>query len=90
MSFRSESDMRSKELQNSDSINVDLMTYVFKIIVKYGRKIIAKYHHLLLSGNRALTPYMSLKRDDFVRQENSKPSVFTKLVIGRKNTKIFQ
>ena len=90
MSFRSESDMRSKELQNSDSINVDLMTDVFKIIVKYGRKIIAKYRHLLPSGNRALTPYMSLKRDDFVRQENSKPSVFTKLVIGRKNTKIFQ
>ena len=90
MSFRSESDMRSKELQNSDSINVDLMTYVFKIIVKHGRKIISKYRHLLLSGNRALTPYISLKRDDFVRQENSKPSVFTKLVIGRKNTKIFQ
>ena len=30
---------------------------------------------------------MSLKRVDFVWQENSKPSVFTKLVIGRKNTK---
>ena len=89
MSFRSESDMRSKELQNSDSINVDLMTYVFKIIVKHGRKIISKYRHLLLSGNRALTPYMSLKRDDFVRQENSKPSVFAKLVIDRKKTKIF-
>ena len=32
---------------------------------------------------------MSLKRDDFVRQENSKPSVFAKLEIARKKTKIF-
>ena len=30
---------------------------------------------------------MSLKRDNFVRQENSKPSVFAKLVIGRINAK---
>ena len=43
MSFPSESDMMSKELQNSDLINVNLMTDVFKIIVKYRRKIIAKY-----------------------------------------------
>ena len=86
----SESDMVSKELENSDLIYVNLMTDVFKSIIKYRRKIIAKYRHLLPSGNRALTPYMSLKRDDFVLQENSKPSVFTKSVIGRKNTKIFQ
>ena len=32
---------------------------------------------------------MSLKRDNLVRQENSKPSVFAKLKIARKNTKIF-
>ena len=44
----------SKELQNSDSIYVNLMTDVFKIIVKYRRKIIAKYRHLSPSGNRAL------------------------------------
>ena len=53
MSFPSESDMMSKELQNSDSIYVNLMTHVFKIIVKYRRKIIAKYHHLLPSGDQA-------------------------------------
>ena len=29
------------------------MTDVFKIIVKYRRKIIAKYRHLSPSGNRA-------------------------------------
>ena len=58
MSFPSESDMMSKELQNSDSIYVNLMTDVFKIIVKYRRKIIAKYRHLLPSGNRALTPML--------------------------------
>ena len=44
--------MLSKELQNSDLINVNLMTDVFEIIVKYRRKIIAKYHHLLPSWNR--------------------------------------
>ena len=54
MSFPSESDMMSKELQNSDSIYVNLMTDVFKIIVKYRRKIIAKYRHLSPGGNRAL------------------------------------
>ena len=32
---------------------------------------------------------MSLKRDDFVRQENSKPSVFAKLEIARKKAKIY-
>ena len=53
MSFPSESDMMPKELQNSDSIYVSLMTDVFKIIVKYRRKVIAKYRHLLPSGNRA-------------------------------------
>ena len=54
MSFRSESDIMSKELQNSDSIYVNLITDVFKIIVKYRQKIIAKYRHLPPSGNRAL------------------------------------
>ena len=54
MPFPSESDMMSKELQNSDLIYVNLMTDVFKIIVKYRRKNIAKYRHLLPSGNRAL------------------------------------
>ena len=46
MSFPSESDMMLKELQNSDLIYVNLMTDVFKIIVKYRWKIIAKYRHL--------------------------------------------
>ena len=40
MSFPSESDKMSKELQNSD------MTDVLKIIVKYRQKIIVKYRHL--------------------------------------------
>ena len=53
MSFPSEFDMVSKELQNSDLIYVNLMTDVFKTIVKYRRKIIVKYCHLSLSGNRA-------------------------------------
>ena len=44
----------SKELQNSDFIYVNLMKAVLKIIVKYRRKIITKYCHLLPSGNRAL------------------------------------
>ena len=44
--FPSESDMMPKELQNSDSIFVNLMTDVFKIIVKY--------RHLSPSVNRAL------------------------------------
>ena len=51
MPFPSESDMISKELQNSDSIYVNLMTDVFKITVKYRRKIITKYRHLLPCGN---------------------------------------
>ena len=46
MSFPSGSDMMSKELQNSDSIYVNLMTDAFKII--------AKYRHLSPSGNQAL------------------------------------
>ena len=54
MSFPSESDMMSKELQNSDSIFVNLMTDVFKIIVKCHWKIIAKYCYLSPSGNRTL------------------------------------
>ena len=54
MSFPSESDMMSKEFQNSDLIYVNLITDVFKIIVEYHRKIIAKYRHLSPSGNRAL------------------------------------
>ena len=43
MSFPSESDIMSKELQNLDSIYVNLMTDVFNIVVKYRRKIIAIY-----------------------------------------------
>ena len=45
MSLSSESDVISKELENLDLIyyNVNLMTDVFKVIVKYCRKIIAKY-----------------------------------------------
>ena len=54
MSFPSDSDMMSKELQNSDLIYVKLMTDVFKTIVKYYRKIITKYRHLSPSRNRAL------------------------------------
>ena len=54
MSFPSESDMMSKELQNSDLIYVNLMTDAFKIIVKYRRKSNAKYRHFSPSGNRAL------------------------------------
>ena len=50
MSFHSESDMMSKELQTSDSIYVNLMTDVFIII--------AKYRHLSSGGNRALTPML--------------------------------
>ena len=42
MPFPSESDKMLKELQNS----VNLITDVVKIIVKYRRKIIAKYRHL--------------------------------------------
>ena len=53
MYFPSESDMVSKELQNSDLIYVNLMTDLFKIIVKYRRKIIDEYRHLSPSGNRA-------------------------------------
>ena len=53
MSFSSDPDMVSKEIQNSDLIFVKIMTDVFKILVKYRRKIIAKYRHLLPSGNRA-------------------------------------
>ena len=43
MYFPSESDIMSKELQNLDSIYVNLMTDVFNIVVKYRRKIIAIY-----------------------------------------------
>ena len=48
MSSPAESDAISKELQNLDLIyyNVNLMTDVFKIIAKYRRKIIAKYHQI--------------------------------------------
>ena len=44
----------SKELQNSDLLYVSLMIDIFKTIVKYRRKIIVKYRHLLPSGNEAL------------------------------------
>ena len=43
--------MMSKELQNSDLIYVNLMTDVFKIIVKYCRKIMGKYRHLSPSAS---------------------------------------
>ena len=48
MSSSSGSDVISKELQNLDLIyyNVNLMTDVFKVIVKYRRKIIAKYRQI--------------------------------------------
>ena len=54
MSFPSEPDMMSKKFQNADSIYVNLMTDVIKIIVKYHPEIIAKYRHLTPSENRAL------------------------------------
>ena len=57
MSFPSGSYMMSKEFQHSDSIYVNLMTDVFKIIVKYRREIIAKYRHLSPSGNQALEKF---------------------------------
>ena len=65
MSFPSESDMMLKELQNSDLIYVNLMGDVFKIIVKYRRKIIAKYRHLLPSANRALMFNFEIKSITF-------------------------
>ena len=48
MSSSSESEVISKELQNLDLIyfNVNLMTNVFKVIVKYRRKTIAKYRQI--------------------------------------------
>ena len=67
MSFPSESDMVSKEFQNSDLIFVNLMIDVFKIIVKYRRKIIAKHRHLLRSGNRALGGTVK-KKIDFIQK----------------------
>ena len=54
MPFLSESDMMSKELQNSDLMYVNPMTDIFKTIVKYRQKIIAKYCHLSPSHNQAL------------------------------------
>ena len=49
MSSSPESDVISKELENLDLIyyTVNLMTDVFKAIVKYRRKIIAKYRQVL-------------------------------------------
>ena len=49
MSSSPESDVISKELENLDLIyyTVNLMTDVFKAIVKYRRKIIAKYRQIL-------------------------------------------
>ena len=55
MSFPSESDIMSKELENLDLIYVNLMTDLFKIIAKYRWKIIVKYRHLSPSGIRALS-----------------------------------
>ena len=47
MSSSSESDVISKELQNLDLTyyNVNLMTDVFKVTIKYRRKIITKHCH---------------------------------------------
>ena len=44
-----ESDVISKELQNLDLMyyNVNLMTDVFKVILKYCQKIVAKYLQIL-------------------------------------------
>ena len=53
MFFLSEPDKMSKELQNLDTLYVNLMAGVFKIIVKYCWKIIVKHRYLLPSGNRA-------------------------------------
>ena len=48
MSSSSESVVISKELQNLDLVyyNVNLMTDNFKVIIKYCRKIIAKYRQI--------------------------------------------
>ena len=54
--------MMSKELQNLDSIYVNLITDIFKIILKYCRKIIAKYRHLSPSGNRALKNFKEYRK----------------------------
>ena len=71
MSFLTESDMMSKELQNSDLIYMNLMTDVFKIIVKYCQKIIAKYRHLSSRGNRAITTENLCKRkQNYSRYKN--------------------
>ena len=48
MPSSSESDVISKELQNLDLIyyNANLMTDVFRVIVKYRHKIMAKYRQI--------------------------------------------
>ena len=55
MSFSSQSETISKELQNSNLIyyNVNLMADASKIIVKCRRKSFVKYRHLSPRGNRA-------------------------------------
>ena len=53
------------------------MTDVFKIIVKYRRKSIAKYRHLSPNGNRALR-ILSRKKSSFV-------SSFSQLTFGLPN-----
>ena len=55
MSFSSQSDTISNELQNLDLMyyNVNLMADVSKIIAKCRRKVIVKYRHLSPRGNRA-------------------------------------
>ena len=50
MSFPSESEKMSKELQNSDLIYVNLITDVFKIIVKYHQKIMSNIANYRLVG----------------------------------------
>ena len=61
MSCPSESDMMLKELQNSDLMYVNLMTDVFKIMVKCRWEVIANYRYLLPSGNRDLLNNSSTK-----------------------------
>ena len=76
MSFPSESDMVSNELQNSDLIYVNLMTGVFKIIIKYRRKIIVEYRHLSPSGNRALSKTFDICVERYLTIFNDNLAIF--------------
>ena len=76
MSFPSESDMVSNELQNSDLIYVNLMTDVFKTIIKYRRKIIVEYRHLSASGNRALSKTFDICVERYLTIFNNNLAIF--------------